>query len=73
MLDDMSDRLTPEEDAILRRLHALADLGVLSGPAARMYEDLRARDRRTGIRPVTDVVVPHQRESRDSGPVVSHR
>ena len=69
----MSDRLTSEEDAVLRRLHALAELGVLSDAAAQMYEELRARDRRTTVRPVTDVVVPEQREVREPGPVVSRR
>ena len=67
----MSKRLSAEEDAVLRRLHALADLGVLSGPAAQMYEDLRSRDRRTKVRPVTDVVIPRPREAREPGPVVS--
>jgi hypothetical protein len=69
----MSDRLTPEEDAVLRRLHALAELGVLSDAAARMYEDLRGRDRRTTVRPVTDVVVPRPRVAREPGPLVSRR
>ena len=73
MVRNMSDRLTSEEDAVLRRLHALAELGVLSGAAAQMYEELRARDRRTAVRPVTDVVVPEQREAREPGPVVSRR
>jgi hypothetical protein len=68
-----SNRLTAEEDAVLRRLHALAELGVLSEAAAEMYEDLRARDRRTTVRPVTDVVVPEPRKTRDAGPVISHR
>lgn len=69
----MSERLTAEEDAVLRRLHALAELGVLSEAAAEMYEDLRARDRRTTVRPVNDVVIPEPREAREPGPVVSHR
>jgi len=67
----MSQRLTAEEDAVLRRLHALAEMGVLSEAAALMYEDLRARDRRTAVRPVSDVVIPRQAEPRDVGPVVS--
>lgn len=69
----MSDRLTAEEDALLRRLHALAELGVLSQAAAEMYEDLRARDRRTTVRPVSDIVVPVPRQAREPGPVVSRR
>jgi hypothetical protein len=69
----MSDRLTAEEDAVLRRLHALAELGVLSDAAAGMYEELRARDRRTTVRPVTEVIIPRPREAREPGPVVSRR
>lgn len=65
--------MTAEEDAVLRRLHALAELGVLSETAAEMYEDLRGRDRRTTVRPVSDVVVPEPREAREPGPVVSRR
>lgn len=71
--EDMSDRLNAEEDAVLRRLHALAELGVLSEAAAEMYEELRARDRRTTVRPVGDVVVPEPRVARDPGPVVARR
>jgi len=73
MLDDMSNRLTAEEDSVLRRLHALAEMGVLSEAAAEMYEELRARDRRTSVRPVADVVVPQARKSPDAGPVISRR
>lgn len=69
----MSNRLTAEEDSVLRRLHALAEMGVLSEAAAEMYEDLRARDRRTSVRPVSDVVVPQPREVPEPGPVVSRR
>lgn len=69
----MSERLTAEEDAVLRRLHALAELGVLSEAAAEMYEDLRARDRRTTVRPVADVVVPEPRVAPEPGPVISRR
>lgn len=69
----MRQRLTAEEDAVLRRLHALAEMGVLSEGAAQMYEDLRARDRRTVVRPVSDVVIPRQSRPRDAGPVVSRR
>jgi hypothetical protein len=58
---------------VLRRLHALAEMGVLSETAAQMYDELRARDRRTSVRPVADVVIPLQREARDAGPVVSRR
>ena len=71
MMRHMRHTLTPEEDAVLRRLHALAELGVLSEAAAQMYEELRARDRRTTVRPVADVVIPRQAKPRDAGPVVS--
>lgn len=71
--DGMANRLTAEEDSVLRRLHALAELGVLSEAAAEMYEELRARDRRTSVRPVTDIVVPHPREAPEPGPVISRR
>ena len=69
----MSNRLTAEEDSVLRRLHALAEMGVLSEAAAEMYEELRARDRRTSVRPVSDVVLPTPREAPEAGPVVSRR
>ena len=73
MVSIMSNKLTAEEDSVLRRLHALAELGALSGSAAQLYEDLRSRDRRTTVRPVTDVIVPEQREAKEDGPVVSRR
>ena len=45
------ERLTPEEDGILRRLHCLEQLGVtLSVPMQRLKSEIRARDRRTEIR-----------------------
>jgi hypothetical protein len=69
----MGDRLTAEEDAMLRRLDALAGLGVLSGSAKAVYDELRARDRRAVIRPPVDVVIPQPREALDAGPVVSRR
>ena len=45
------DRVTPEEDGILRRLHFLEQLGAqLSDPMARLKAEIRARDQRTEIR-----------------------
>ena len=57
--------LTPEEDAELRRLAALADFGALGESAAALYADLRARDRRTEIREPQDLVVPRPRPVSD--------
>lgn len=45
------ERVTPEEDGILRRLHCLEQLGVtLSEPMQRLKSEIRARDRRIEIR-----------------------
>lgn len=67
----MSARLTPKEDAELRRLAALAAYGELSEQAAAVYAELRARDRRTEIRAPKDLVVPRPRTVTD-GPLVHH-
>ena len=64
----MSARLTSEEDAELRRLAALSAFGELDGAAARLYEDLRARDRRSTVREPVDLVMPQPRTVPD-GPV----
>jgi hypothetical protein len=66
----MSERLTTDEDADLRRLYALAELGVLAGDTARLYEELRGRDRRAVVRPPTDLAIPLQNAGRDAGPVL---
>ena len=55
------ERLTPEEDGILRRLHCLEQLGAeLSPQMRRLKDDIRARDRRTIIRDPEDrgVITP---------------
>lgn len=45
------DRLTPEEDGTLRRLHSLERLDVeLSPHMKELKEEIRRRDRRTEIR-----------------------
>ena len=55
--------MTVEEDAELRRLHALAAFGQLGPEAAALYEELRARDRRDSVREPVDVVMAHPRSA----------
>jgi hypothetical protein len=45
-----SDRLKPEEDAELRRLHVLRGFGSVAATVHSRYEALRSRDRRKTIR-----------------------
>lgn len=55
------ERLTPEEDGILRRLHCLEQLGAQLSPQMRQLKDgIRARDRRAVIRDPEDrgVITP---------------
>ncbi len=55
------ERLTPEEDGILRRLHCLERLGAQLSPAMReLKDDIRRRDRRIDIRDPEDrgVIAP---------------
>lgn len=58
-------RLTPEEDAELRRLHVLVQYGGAAPWLVDRYRSLRARDRRTDVRPLDDAelaeVLPGQR------------
>jgi hypothetical protein len=61
--------LTPDEDAELRRLAALAAFGRLGDVAAALFEELRRRDRRTSIREPADLVLPQPRVAHD-GPLV---
>jgi hypothetical protein len=49
--------LTQAEDADLRRLAAFHDLGFLRHEATRRYAELRRRDRRANVRPVTEMLV----------------
>lgn len=52
------ERLTPEEDGILRRLHCLERLGAeLAPPMRQLKDDIRARDRRIDIRDPEDTEV----------------
>ena len=53
--------LTPEEDAELRRLAALADFGALTPALAEVYDELRARDRRKSVREPEDLAIPVQK------------
>ena len=49
------EKLTPEEDGILRRLHCLERLGAELAPAMReLKDDIRRRDRRIDIRDPED-------------------
>ena len=52
--------LTPEEDEELRRLAALADFGALTPALAEVYEELRARDRRSSVREPRQLAIPLQ-------------
>ena len=55
------ERLTPEEDGLLRRLHCLEQLGAELAPAMRELKDsIRQRDRRLVIRDPEDrgVITP---------------
>lgn len=52
-----SDKLTPDEDAVLRRLHWFEQFGVELAPRAdELKESIRARDKRAEIREPPDVV-----------------
>ena len=52
------ERLTPEEDGILRRLHYMEQLGAeLSPQMKRLKDEIRARDRRQEIREPDDLAV----------------
>jgi hypothetical protein len=52
------ERLTPEEDGILRRLHCLERLGAQLSPAMRELKDeIRERDQRLDVRDPEDVGV----------------
>jgi hypothetical protein len=47
----MSDKLTPEEDAILRRLHWFEQMGIeLSPERQALLTSIRARDKRSDVR-----------------------
>ena len=49
------DRVSPEEDGILRRLHLLEELGAqLSPPMQRLKAEIRAKDKRAEIREPQD-------------------
>ncbi len=52
------ERLTPEEDGVLRRLHCLERLGAQLSPQMRqLKDDIRRRDRRAVIREPEDAGV----------------
>ena len=45
-----NERLNPDEDAELRRLHALAGFGNVATKVNERYGELRGRDRRREVR-----------------------
>ena len=52
-------RLTPEEDAALRRWHYFHNLGfTLAEPVEQLWSAMRARDLRAEVREPRDVVQP---------------
>ena len=67
----MAEQLTPAEDEQLRRLAALAEFGSLTPEAKAVFEELRARDRRTEIREPRIIAIPLQRPARDAQPWVN--
>lgn len=67
-----ADKLTPDEDAMLRRLHWFEQFGVELAPrASEVKTSIRARDQRTEIREPPDVVAaePVYDEPDPLGPV----
>lgn len=66
----MSDKLTPEEDAILRRLHWFEQMGIELSPERRaLLTSIRSRDKRTDVREPGDDVVTEPAEDEDETPV----
>ena len=62
----MTEPLTSEEDALLRRLHWFESLGVELSPERRaLLTSIRARDKRTVIRDPHDIVVEEPVEPED--------
>jgi hypothetical protein len=58
--NDMTWRLTAEEDSDLRRLHALIRFANGTSPLRERYRRLRARDRRSEVREVRSDDVVHE-------------
>lgn len=67
----MPEKLTAAEDEELRRLAALAEYGDLTPAAAARFDELRARDRRTEIRPPRMVAIPVQARPRDDSALLA--
>ena len=60
------EKLTSEEDALLRRLHWFESLGIELSPERRaLLTSIRARDKRTVIRDPDDIVVEESVESQE--------
>jgi hypothetical protein len=51
------DRLDPDEDAELRRLHMLTSFGMVASSIVARYEALRGRDRRQAVRSPDDTAI----------------
>ena len=57
----MADKLTPDEDAILRRLHWFERFGAELSPALRVVKaTIRSRDKRSVIREPGELLQPGQ-------------
>jgi len=73
----MTWRLTAEEDAELRRLHALIRFANGTSPLAERYRVLRARDRRKDVREIRsddlvhEVTIPYPADPVDEEPRAS--
>ena len=74
----MTWRLTAQEDAELRRLHALIRFANGKSELSERYRVLRARDRRSDVRDVCDdemvheVAIPYPAEPKDADRTSGH-
>jgi hypothetical protein len=67
MAPDMADKLTPEEDAVLRRLHWFERFGAELSPALRVVKaTIRQRDKRGVIRDPSDTALRDTPSSKGS-------
>lgn len=65
----MSEKLTPEEDAILRRLHWFEQMGIEVSPERQaLLTSIRARDKRNEIRDPGDEIVSEPAADEDDQP-----
>lgn len=62
----MADKLTPEEDATLRRLHWFERFGVELAPSLSVVKStIRSRDKRSTIRDPGDTAIQSQPTSKN--------